>query len=107
MGTLGQEDRHAHRRPRAGCPALAALIRFLLLLAVIAAALGLALTHGVRGFAIVLAAAVLAAAVRMPFFRRIAGWLVRLTGSRRRAAVLVMVVLIGALLAVNIYDLVR
>ncbi|HZU11871.1 MAG TPA: hypothetical protein VFB58_03455 [Chloroflexota bacterium] len=83
------------------------MLRFLLLIVVIAAALGLALAHGVRGITIVLAVAVLAAAIRAPLFQRVAGALVRLTGSRRRAAALVMAVLIGALLAVTLYNLVR
>lgn len=64
-------------------------------------------THGFRG---VVALVVLLLVVSVP---RTRAWqateqtLVRVTGSRRRAAVLVMSVIIVAVLAVDIYSLVR
>jgi hypothetical protein len=81
------------------------LIRFgLLAIAVIAAAAVIAV-HGIRGLAIVVFLALLATLPRSRLYQIAEYWLVRITGSRRRAAVVFMSVLIAALVAFNVYTL--
>lgn len=95
--------------PRRGrrfpAPGRAALIRFLLLLGALIIGVALVAAHGIRGVA------VLAVLLLVVSARRTRGWivaesaLVRLTGSRRRAAILVMATVIVALVAVDAYSL--
>lgn len=81
------------------------LIRFgLLALAAIAAAVVIA-AHGIRGLAIVVLLALLASLPRSRPYQIAEYWLVRITGSRRRAAVVFMSFLIAVLVAFNVYTL--
>ncbi len=81
------------------------LVRFgLLAIAAIAAAVVIAV-HGIRGLAIVVFLVLLASLPRSRPYQIAEYWLVRITGSRRRAAVVVMSVLIAALVAFNVYTL--
>jgi hypothetical protein len=81
------------------------LIRFgLLVVAVIAAAAVIAV-HGIRGLAIVVFLVMLATLPRSRPYQIAEYWLVRLTGSRRRAAVVVMSLIIAVLIAFNVYTL--
>jgi phosphatidylglycerophosphate synthase len=82
------------------------LIRLALLLGVLALFIVLVAAHGViRAFVIVMAVALILTAPRTQAWQVGERWLVRLTGSRRRAAVLVMVLVIGVMAAVNLYNL--
>jgi hypothetical protein len=84
-----------------------ALVRFGLLLLVLSVCVAVIAIHGARGIAFVV---VLMAIFTVPQTR---AWtiaergLVRLTGSRRRAAALVLAVTVGSLIAINIYELVH
>lgn len=81
------------------------LIRFgLLALAAIAAAFVIA-AHGIRGLGIVVFLVLLASLPRSRPYQIAEYWLVRVTGSRRRAAAVFMSVLIAALVAFNVYTL--
>jgi hypothetical protein len=81
------------------------LIRFgLLALAAIAAATVIA-AHGIRGLAIVVFLVMIATLPRSRPYQIAEYWLVRMTGSRRRAAVIVMSVIIALLVAFNVYEL--
>jgi nitrate reductase NapE component len=86
---------------------VATMIRFLLLLVALVLSVALVAAHGVRGLVFLM---ILALAATLPQTR---AWkiaerpLVRITGSRARAATLVMAVTITALVAVNLYQLVR
>jgi hypothetical protein len=83
------------------------LIRFGLLIMVLLVSTVIIATHGVRGVAFVV---VLMAVLTVPQTRAWAigeRWMVRLTGSRRRAAALILAIIVGALIAINIYELVH
>lgn len=84
-----------------------ALLRIGMLLVILMLAAWLTAAHGLRGLAVVLVVAVLTVVPRTRAWRMGERVLVRLTGSRRRAAALVMAVLVCGLIAVNLYDLVR
>lgn len=81
------------------------LIRFGLLgLAAIAAATVIA-AHGIRGVAIVVFLILLASLPRSRPYQFAEYWLVRITGSRRRAFIVFMSFLIVVLVAFNVYEL--
>ncbi|HEX6510619.1 MAG TPA: hypothetical protein VF221_23570 [Chloroflexota bacterium] len=63
-------------------------------------------SHGIRGLAIVVVFLVLSSAPRTRVWQIIERRLVHLTGSRKRAAILVMSVVIVVVLAVDVYELV-
>lgn len=84
-----------------------AVLRFGLLLLALIAAGAIIITHGVRGIAAVVILTLVLAVPRTRAWRYASGVLVRLTGSRRRAAVLVAVVLIGVAIAVNLLPLIH
>jgi hypothetical protein len=84
---------------------LVALIRLVALLFVIGAAFWIVLTHGVRGVVVLIAIVLAVTVPRTAVWRYCERWLVRLTGSRRRAAVVVLTVIIFAGLAVNFVPL--
>jgi hypothetical protein len=77
------------------------------LLAALAIGVALVATHGLRGLAVVAVLLLLVSAPRTRAWIIAEGFLVRLTGSRRRAAVLVMSTVIVILLAFEVYSLVR
>lgn len=83
------------------------MIRGLLLLGVLVLCTVLIAAHGLRGIAIVVAVAVLAYAVQSPAFRAAERALVRLTGSRQRAAMLVMGLVIAVMVAVTLVEATR
>lgn len=83
-----------------------ATIRLLLLFGVLLVSAALVLTHGTRGFLFLIALALLATLPQTRAWKVSERWLVRLTGSRKRAAALVLVVLIAGLAIVNLYGLV-
>lgn len=86
---------------------MAIVMRSLLLLAALLLAVYIVAAHGARGIGFLI---LLALATTLP---RTRGWriterrLVQLTGSRRRAVIVVMGVMIGTLTAVNLYQLVH
>ena len=85
---------------------MSGLLRLALLLAALALFAWLVAAHGViRTFTIVIAVALVLSVPRTRAWQLGERWLVRLTGSRRRAAVLVMVLIIGTLAVVNLYNL--
>jgi hypothetical protein len=67
----------------------------------------LIVAHGVRGLVIVIAGIVVYALPRTRGWKMIEGPLVRITGSRRRAAVISFGLLIAVMAAFDIYQLVR
>jgi hypothetical protein len=83
------------------------LIRGSLLFGVLVLCTILIAAHGLRGIAIVVAVAVLASAVRTQAFRATEQALVRLTGSRQRAAMLVMGLVIVVIVAVSVIEAIR
>lgn len=83
------------------------MIRFVLIFGALAACALVIAAHGVRGVIIIVVLAALASILRLPAFQGAARLLVRITGSPRRALVLVTSVTIGVMLAINLYQLVR
>jgi uncharacterized membrane protein len=83
----------------------APLIRFFLLLAALIVGVGLVAVHGLRGLVVVAILLLVASAPRTRAWNVAERFLVRLTGSRRRAAVLVMSTVIIILLAFEVYSL--
>ncbi len=82
------------------------LVRSLLFLAVVVVLVVLVAAHGfVRALALLMVLALLTTAPRTQAWQTGERWLVRITGSRRRAALVVLLVLIGALAAVNVYNI--
>jgi hypothetical protein len=80
------------------------LLRFILLLTALSVAAVLIAVHGVRAIAAIV---VLLLAVSVPktrVWRAVERRLVRIAGSRRRAAVLVALLVIGIAVAVNVYE---
>jgi hypothetical protein len=63
--------------------------------------------QGIRGIVLVVAIMLLATLPGTRAWKVSERALVRLTGSRRRAAVLVMAIVVGLTIAVNVYELVR
>jgi hypothetical protein len=86
---------------------MAALFRLAVLLLILVVSIFLVAAHGLRGFFIVIALLLAWALPQTRAWQVIDHALVRLTGSRRRAAALIMGVIIGTLLVVNLYQLVR
>lgn len=83
------------------------LLRPLLALAALLICLWLVAAHGVRGILILVAVAAATTLPRTKPWRMAESWLVRLTGSRQRAAALVFGAVIAVAAAVNVYQLVR
>lgn len=73
------------------------LIRFALLLLALVMATFVIVTHGVRGILVVIAVALVVSVPRTRGWKWGEAALVRITGSRRRAAFLAMVLVIGAM----------
>lgn len=78
------------------------LIRGLLLVGVLVLCTVLIAAHGIRGIAIVVTIAILASTVQTPAFRAAERALIRLTGSRQRAAMLVMGLAVAVIVAVSV-----
>lgn len=83
------------------------LIRGLLLVGVLVLCTALIAAHGLRGIAVVVGVAVLASAVQTRAFRTTERALVRLTGSRQRAAMAVMGLVIVVVVAVSVIEAIR
>jgi hypothetical protein len=86
---------------------MAALFRLVVLCLILIVSVFLVAAHGLRGFFIVMALILAWALPQTRIWQRIDRVLVRVTGSRRRAAALIMGVTIGTVLVVNLYQLVR
>lgn len=86
---------------------LPALLRFGLLAIALVAAGAIIITHGVRGIAALVVLTILVTVPRTRAWRYVSGALIRLAGSGRRAAVLVMVVIIGVAIVVTLLPLVH
>jgi len=87
--------------------AMHALVRPLLALGILLIGLLLVVSHGTRGFLVLIGAGLAATLPGTSGWQRCERWLIRLTGSRRRAAALIMLMLIGAVTAINVYQLLR
>ena len=83
---------------------MAALIRSVLLLLTLLLILLLGVTHGLRGLVVAGAAIVAWSARETRAWRVAEAFLVRLTGSRRRAGVTVLSVIIVVMVAFNVYQ---
>jgi hypothetical protein len=83
------------------------VIRFLLLLAALGLGVSLVAAHGVRGLLIAVVLLVAVSAPRTRTWRTVEYYLVRLTGSRRRAAVLALSVVLVLMVSVDIYEFVH
>jgi hypothetical protein len=82
------------------------LVRSLLLFAIVVVVVVLVAVHGfIRGLVVLLALAVVTTVPRTQAWRVGERWLVRVTGSRRRAALVVLLVVIGALAVVNFFNI--
>jgi hypothetical protein len=81
------------------------LIRFALLAVAALAAVAVIAVHGIRGLAIVIFLVMVASLPRSRVYAIAEYWLVRITGSRRRAAVAFMTFIIVVLVAFNVYSL--
>jgi hypothetical protein len=92
---------------RSGFEGSPPLIRLLLLLGALVVGGALVATHGIRGVAVLVVLLLLMSAPRTRIWSVAERELVRLTGSRRRAAVLVMSTVIVVVLAVDVYSLVH
>lgn len=83
-----------------------ASIRFaLLIVGLLIVAVAVAAHGAVRTLSVLVVVTLLVTVPRTRIWKTGERWLVGLTGSRRRAAVLAMCVVIGVLAAVNIYNL--
>ncbi|MGH2409238.1 MAG: hypothetical protein ACRDGS_02600 [Chloroflexota bacterium] len=76
------------------------------ILALVAAAIFVA-AHGVRAIAVLVIVVLIATLPNTRGYKIVERVLVRLTGSRRRSAVLVALIVIGAGIAINIYPLIH
>jgi hypothetical protein len=85
----------------------ALLIRVLLLLGALIVGVALVATHGIRGVAVLVVLLLLMSARRSRPWIMVERVLVQLTGSRRRAAILAMTVVIVVVLAVDVHSLLR
>jgi hypothetical protein len=81
-----------------------ALLRFALLVGFVVLAVVLIVAHGVRGIAVLVAILLVLVIPRSRSFGAIEDRLVRLTGSRRRAAALIGFIIIGSVAAFNVYQ---
>ncbi|GAC1469476.1 MAG: hypothetical protein PVSMB7_18810 [Chloroflexota bacterium] len=84
-----------------------ALLRFALLLGALVVAAWLVVAHGVRGLVVVLIVTLLLSVPRTRGWQVAEGTLVRFTGSRRRAGALVGFLIIGAVTAFEIVQLIH
>jgi hypothetical protein len=75
------------------------------LLGALIVGVALVATHGIRGVAILVVLLLLVSAPRTRAWGLVERALVRLTGSRKRAAILVMALVIVVVLAVDLYSL--
>lgn len=80
------------------------LFRFGLLLVALLVCGAIIAAHGVRGVVLVIAIMAVATLPQTRIWQVTERSLVRLTGTRRRAAVLVMAIVIGVTIAVNVYQ---
>jgi hypothetical protein len=80
------------------------LLRLGLLLVALLVCGALIAAHGVRGIILVIAIMMAATLPQTRAWRVTEHALVRLTGTRRRAAVLLMAIVVGVLIAVNVYQ---
>ena len=83
---------------------MAALIRSALLLAALILILVLGVAHGLRGLAVAGAVILVWTAKDTRVWQRTEAFLVRITGSRRRAGVTVLSVVIVVMIAFNVYQ---
>lgn len=83
-----------------------AFIRFGLLLAALLVCIAIIAAHGVRGVVIVIVIMLIATVPQTRLWKVGERYLVRLTGSRRRAAVAIFALIIAIMVAINIYQLV-
>jgi hypothetical protein len=88
-------------------PFTSGLIRTGLLLAALTVCVWLIAAHGLRGLAVVAALAVLTALPQNRGFRLADRWLIRVTGSRRRALALLMAIAVTAIVGVGLLELLR
>ncbi|GAC1324081.1 MAG: hypothetical protein NVSMB22_12470 [Chloroflexota bacterium] len=86
---------------------MSALVRLGMVIVVVVACAAIIVTHGVRGIAFVVVLMLAATLPRTRVWGTVERVLVRATGSRKRAAALVLVTIIGVLAAVNVYEYVR
>jgi hypothetical protein len=86
---------------------MTALVRFGLLIAALIVCGAIIAVHGVRGVVFVVVIMAVATVPQTGAWRATEGALIRVTGSRRRAWVLVMAVLICVLVVVNVYQYTR
>jgi hypothetical protein len=85
----------------------AAIVRSLLLIGLLLVGALLVATHGLRGLAVVLGLLVIWSVTQTRLWQSVEGVLVRLTGSRTRAAVLVLGTVLAIAVAVNLYEYLR
>ncbi len=83
------------------------LVRFAMLIVVLIVCATVIATHGFRGVAVLMVVGLAALAPRTRVWRTVEPPLVRLTGTRQRAAALVMVIVIACLAAFNVYEYVH
>lgn len=83
---------------------MTALVRFALLIAALVVCGAIIAAHGVRGVVFVIVIMLVATLPQTGAWRVTERALVRLTGSRRRATVLVLGVVICVLVVVNVYQ---
>lgn len=86
---------------------MVALIRLALTIAALLLCGIVIVTHGVRGVILLIVVALAMSAPQTRIWKGVERLLVRLTGSRRRAVLLVMLLGIGAVAVANLYPLVR
>ncbi|MBV9281185.1 MAG: hypothetical protein JOZ41_13975 [Chloroflexi bacterium] len=85
---------------------MSTLIRSLLLFALFVCVVILVAAHGfVRAVAVLMALVVVTTLPKTRAWQMGERWLVRITGSRRRAALVALLVVIGALAVINIYNI--
>lgn len=82
---------------------MSGLIRFALMLAALAIGVALIAEHGIRAIILLVVVALAATVPRTRAWKAGERRLVRLTGSRRRAAGAILTFVIAAVVAVNIY----
>jgi len=82
------------------------IFRFFLTAIVLLLAVWLIVAHGVRGLVIVVAGIIAYTLPRTRGWKIVEGALVRVTGSRRRAAVLAFGLMLAAMAAFDVYQLV-
>ncbi len=83
------------------------LIRTLVILAVLLICVWLIAAHGIRGLGVVAVIAVLVTVPQTRAYRFVERGLIRFTGSRKRALLLVMSLAIAVLVVVNVLEFTR